>query len=134
MFNDIRIITKHSLVGVAYTIHAQYQVWLYHNSCVYVTGPGKTGLIYTKYTCLRYGIYLLFCVCYGKAVSCIEFLMGFCIYDDIMDTILITDWKLLHVKLSKLGKIYALITLVFSGLVTYVHISPVTWLIYIATL
>ena len=29
-----------------------------------VTWPGKTDLIYTKYTCLYYGMYLLFCMCY----------------------------------------------------------------------
>ena len=45
----------------------------------YVTGPGKTGLIYTKNTCLYYGMYLLCCMCYPKSVNCIEFLMDFCI-------------------------------------------------------
>ena len=50
---------------------------------LFVTGPGITGLIYTKYTCLYYGIYLLFYVCYPKSVSFIEFLMEFCMYDDI---------------------------------------------------
>ena len=34
---------------------------------VFLTGPGKTGLIDTKYTCSYYdGIYLLFCMCYPK--------------------------------------------------------------------
>ena len=32
--------------------------------CVYVTRPGKTGLIYAKYTSLYYGTYLFFCMCY----------------------------------------------------------------------
>ena len=73
--------------------------------CIYVTWPGKTGLIYTKYTCLYYGMYLLFCMCYPKSVNFIEFLMDFCIYGDILDTIQITDKKLLHVKLSKSGQI-----------------------------
>ena len=71
----------------------------------YVTGPGKTGLIYTKYTCLYYGKYLLFCMCYPQSVNCIEFFMDYCIYDDILDTIQITDKKLLHFKLSKSGHI-----------------------------
>ena len=31
--------------------------------------------------------------------------MDFCIYDDILDAILITDKNLLHFKLSKLGQI-----------------------------
>ena len=58
---------------------------------VYVTGPGKTGLMYTKYTCLYYGTYLLFCICYRKSVNVIEFLSDFCIYDDILHAIRITD-------------------------------------------
>ena len=37
-----------------------------------VTGPGKTGLIYTKHTCLYYGTYLLFRMCYPKSVNFIE--------------------------------------------------------------
>ena len=43
-------------------------------------------------------------MCYTQSVSFIEFLMEFCIYDDI-DTILITDKKLLHFKFSKSGQI-----------------------------
>ena len=58
-------------------IHTCTHIYVY----VYVTGPGKTGLIYTKYTCLYYGTYLLFCMCYPKSVNFIEFLMNFCIYD-----------------------------------------------------
>ena len=54
---------------------------------IYVTGPGKTGLIYTKHTSLYYGKYLLFCVCYLKAVSYIEFLMDLCIYNEILDAL-----------------------------------------------
>ena len=72
---------------------------------LYVTGPGNTGLIYTKYTCLYYGTYLMFCMCYPKSVSFIEFLMDLCICDDIVDTIQITDKTLLHVKLSKSGQV-----------------------------
>ena len=70
-----------------------------------MTRPGKTGLIYTKYTCLYYGTYLLFCMCYPNSVSFIEFLIDFCTYDDVLDTIQITDKKLLHFKLSKSGQI-----------------------------
>ena len=72
-----------------------------------MTGPGKTGLIYTKYTYSYYGtyMYLLFCMRYPKSVIFIEFLMDFCICDDIIDTIWITDKKLLHIKLSKSGQI-----------------------------
>ena len=37
---------------------------------------------------------ILFCMCYAKSVSSIEFLMDFCIYDDILDMIQVTDKKL----------------------------------------
>ena len=47
---------------------------------IYVTGPEKTGLIYTKYTHPYYGIYLFFCVCYLNSVSFIEI---FSIYGEI---------------------------------------------------
>ena len=70
-----------------------------------MTGPVKTGLVYTKYTRSYNGIYLQLCMYYAKAVSFIEFLMDFCMYDDILRTILITDKKLLHFKLSKLGQV-----------------------------
>ena len=70
-----------------------------------MTGPGKTGLIYTKYTCLYYSTYLLFCKCYPKSVNFIVFLMDFCICVDILDTIQITDKTLLLFKLSKSGQI-----------------------------
>ena len=56
-----------------------------------VTGPGKTGLIYTKYTYSYNSTYLLFCICYPKSVSLIEFLMDLGIYDDILDAIQIAD-------------------------------------------
>ena len=72
---------------------------------IYVTGPGKTGLIHTKYTCLYYGTYLLFCMCYPRSVNFIEFLKDFCIYDDILDKIQTTTKKLLYFELSKLGQI-----------------------------
>ena len=58
-----------------------------------VTGPGKTGIIYIKYNYFFYGTYLLFCTCYPQSVDFIEFLMVFCINDDILDTIQITDKK-----------------------------------------
>ena len=53
-----------------------------HNN-TYVTGPEKTGLIYTKYIYSYYGTYLLFFECYPISVSCIEFLRILCIYDEI---------------------------------------------------
>ena len=70
-----------------------------------MTGPGKTGFIYTKYTCLCNGTYLLFCVGYLKSISFIEFLMDLYIYYEILDALWITDKKLLHFKLSKSGQI-----------------------------
>ena len=44
-------------------------------------------------------------MCYPKSVNFIEFLIDFCIYDDILDMIQITDKKLLHFKVSKSGQI-----------------------------
>ena len=44
-------------------------------------------------------------MCYANFVSFNEFLKDLCIYDDILDTILITEKKLLHFLLSKLGQI-----------------------------
>ena len=38
---------------------------------------------------------------YPKSVNFTEFLMDFCIYDDILDTIQIINKKLLHFKLLK---------------------------------
>ena len=70
-----------------------------------MTGPGKTGLMYTKYTYLYYGTYLLFCMCYPTLVNFIEFLIDFCIYDDIVDMIQVIVKELLHVKLSQSGQI-----------------------------
>ena len=69
-----------------------------------VTGPERIGLIYTKYTCSHYGIYLLFYMCYAESVNFIEFLMDFGISDGILVTVLIID-KLLHFKPSQLGQI-----------------------------
>ena len=40
-----------------------------------MTGPEKTGLIYTKYTYLYYCISLIFHICYTEPVSVIEFPM-----------------------------------------------------------
>ena len=50
---------------------------------IFVTGPEKTGLIYTKYTYSYYGAYLFFCVCYANSVSFIEFLRILCLYQEI---------------------------------------------------
>ena len=82
-----------------------------------VTGPGKTGLIYTKYTCLYYGTYLLFCMCYPNSVNFIEFLMDFC-NNDICAMIQVTDKKLLHFELSKSGQFLHVIRPVFPCTVT----------------
>ena len=44
-------------------------------------------------------------MCYPKSVNFIEFLIDCYISDDILHMIEMTDKKLLHVKLSKLGQI-----------------------------
>ena len=63
-----------------------------------VTGPEKTGLIYTKYTRSYFGAYLFFCVCYLISVSCIEFLRILCIYDEICVEMLCCHIEILHLK------------------------------------
>ena len=45
----------------------------------------------------------------------IEFLMDVCIYNDILDTIWITDKKLLHFKLSRSGQILCVDKIGFPG-------------------
>ena len=84
-----------------------------------MTGPGKTGLIYTKYTCLYYGTYLLFYMCYPKSVNFIEFLMDFCIYDDILHTIQVKGKSYCMLNSQNLVKSCMQIRPVFPGPVTY---------------
>ena len=72
---------------------------------IYVTGPEKTGLIYTKYTYLYYGTYLFFCVCYPNSVSFIEFLRILCIYDELSVKILFCHDEILYFKDQNLGQI-----------------------------
>ena len=76
-----------------------------HGLTKYVTGSGKRGLIYIKCTYSYYGMYLLFCMSYPKSFSFIEFPMDFCMHGDILNTIQITDKRLLHFKLKKSGQI-----------------------------
>ena len=70
-----------------------------------MTGPEKTGLIYTKYTYLYYGAYLFFRVCYPNSVSCIEFLRILCIYDEDCVRMLCSQDEILHFKDQNLGQI-----------------------------
>ena len=67
-------------------------------TCKYVTGPEKTGLIYTKYTYLYYGTYLLSCVRYPISVSCIGFFRIVCIYDEVCVKMLCCEVEILHLK------------------------------------
>ena len=77
-------------------VNNNYTTW-------YVTGPKKTGLIYTKGTYSYYGIYLLFCTHYTNSVSFIDFPMEHCI--GLFDEIFITMLKMLqHFKDSKWGQ------------------------------
>ena len=70
-----------------------------------VTGPEKTGLIYTKYTYSYYGANLFFCVCYPNSVNFIEFLRILCIYDELCVKILFCHDEILHFKDRNLGQI-----------------------------
>ena len=63
-----------------------------------VTGPEKTGLIYTKYTCSHFGTYFFFCVCYLISVSCVKFIRISCIYDEICVEMLCCYNEILHLK------------------------------------
>ena len=63
-------------------------------------------------------------MCYPKSVNFIEFLMDFCIYDDILDTIQVTGKTLLHVKLSKSGQILR------SDKTCFPRPSHILWLYY----
>ena len=65
---------------------------------IYVTGPEKTGLIYTKYTYSYYGAFLFFCVCYPNSISFIEYLRSLCIYDEVCIKILFCHDEILHFK------------------------------------
>ena len=47
--------------------------------------------------------YLLFCMCFAKVFSFIEFIINICIYDDNLYAIQITD-KVITLKLSKLHR------------------------------
>ena len=79
---------------------------LVSNDCsTFVTGPEKTGLIYTKYTYSYYGVYLFFCVCYPNSVSFIEFFRILCIYDELCLKILFCSDEILHFKDRNLGQI-----------------------------
>ena len=64
----------------------------------YVTGPEKTGLIYTKHTRSHFAAYLFFCVCYSISVSCIEFFRIVCIYDEMCVEILCCYNEIFHLK------------------------------------
>ena len=57
-------------------------------------------------------------MCYPKSDSFIALLMDLCMYDDILDTIWITDKTLLHFKLSKSGQILRVNKIGFPGPVT----------------
>ena len=70
-----------------------------------MTGPEKTGLIYTKYTRSHFDAYLFFCVCYSISVSCIAFLRNLCIYDEICAEMLCCHDEILHLKDRNLGQI-----------------------------
>ena len=73
---------------------------LLHN----VTGPGKQVYLHKIHLFVLWNLspvlYLL-----SKICQFIEFLMSFCVYDDILDKRWITDKKFLHFKLSKSGHI-----------------------------
>ena len=68
-----------------------------------VTGPGKTGLIYTKYTCSYYATYLLFCMCYQNLLVLLT-LSWISATFQIQYGLQIKSYQL-YLKLSKSGQI-----------------------------
>ena len=68
-----------------------------------MTGLGKTGPIYTKYTPSDYGTYIVLCMCYPIVLLDSSWISA--LFDDILYTIQNTDKKLLHLRLSKSGQI-----------------------------
>ena len=69
----------------------------------YVTRLGKTGPIYTKYTPLDYGTYILLCMCYPVVLLDSSWISA--LFDVVLDTRQNTYKKLLHLRLSKSGQI-----------------------------
>ena len=65
-------------------------------------------------------------MCCAKSVTFIEFHMDFNKYDDILDTIRMTDKNLLHFELSKLGQI---LCVDMTGFLRPGHIFNFHWLL-----
>ena len=63
------------------------------------------------------------CTSYAGSIVFIEFFMDFCIYNDILDTIWITDKSLLHFKFSKSGQILRVDKSSFPGSHIYIFLS-----------
>ena len=72
---------------------------------VYVTGPEKTGHIYTKHTCSYYDPYVI-PILYELYQICKFYWIPYGIlHNEMSVTILSNTKKLLHFKVSKLGQI-----------------------------
>ena len=81
---------------------ASHFVSHWHDYYNYMTIGLRNQVLSTQNTCFHVMALTSCLVC----ASFIESLIDFCIYDDILDKIQpITDKKLLHFKLSKLGQI-----------------------------
>ena len=81
----------------------------------YVTGPGKQVLSIQNNT-LVYSMACIFCsscACYPKVLLNSSWISAY-VYDDILDTIQVTDKKLLHFKFSKSGQILSVDKTCFS--------------------
>ena len=73
-----------------------------------MTGPGKTGLIYTKYNFVHIMAPISCSVCAIQNLLVVlnsSWISAYTVYDDNLDTILITDKTLLHSKPLKSGQI-----------------------------
>ena len=77
------MVTYNSLLYSYYAQANYIYDWAWENRCH----------LYTQniLVCIMVCISCAVAMCHPKSVSLIEFLMDFCIYDDILDTLLITN-------------------------------------------
>ena len=105
--------------------YQDYQIALINLSTLYtyVTGPEKTGLIYTKYTCSYYGNYILLFISFTKSVTFIEFILECYIYDMIQVQYRVKRKSYYNSNYQIQVEFCIQIRLVISGQVTYSNLE-----------
>ena len=89
---------------------------------VYVTRHEKNGLMYTKYTFLYYGTYLLYCLRYLNSVNSIRFPIECCINGEHFIRLLFLSAKLFKFEIQNVVKFCVHISPIFSFQVTYSYL------------